>query len=167
MTPTETARVLVEAASLVDPIPSQLPNRPGNIFWYTHTQVTQGHTHQGQLLGAPIGPGGRQQLLAVDRFAPTWDLGLELARTVYNDDSYNQTWFRYFNVHGHDAELSGRLRGRRSIGPLDFHGAVGYSHRWNRHFLGHAERVGTAWDFDDLRRDRNWNVELRGVWTGR
>jgi hypothetical protein len=159
-------RVMVESASLVDPMPSQLPGRSGHITWYTHTQLRQGHTHQGQLLGAPIGPGARTQALAVDRYAPRGDLGLELTRTVYNDDSYNQRWWRYFGTFGHDAELSVLARGRRALGPIDLHGALGYSHRWNRHFLGLAELVGTAWELDDLRRDGNWHLEVRGVWTG-
>jgi hypothetical protein len=158
-------RVMVEAANLVDPLPNQLPNRPGTIHWYTHSQIQQGHTHQGQLLGAPIGPGGRQQVLAVDRYAPRWDIGLELARTVYNDDSYNQIWWRYFNVFGHDAELGGSLRGRLALGPVDLHGAVGYGHRWNRHFLGFEELVGTAWESEDLRREGSWRLDLRGVWA--
>jgi hypothetical protein len=159
-------RVLAEAVNLVDPIPTQLPNRPGHITWYTHASVRQGHTHQGQLLGAPAGPGGRQQVIAIDRYSPTGDIGIELTRAIYNDDAYNQVWWRHFNVFGHDAELTALARVRRPTGPFDIHGALGYSRRWNRHFVGLAPLVGTQWELSDLRRNNNVIVEVRGVWVG-
>jgi hypothetical protein len=158
-------RVLAEAANLVDPIPTQLPNRPGAIHWYTHSQLRQGHTHRGQLLGAPIGPGGRQQVVAIDRYSPAVDLGVEIARSIFNDDVYNQTWWRHFNVFGHDAELSALVRGRRPVGRFDLHGALGYSHRWNRSFIDLPAMVGTAWELEDLRKEGSWSLEVRGVWA--
>jgi hypothetical protein len=161
-----TWRFMFEAASVVDPMPSQLPGRAGQIHWYTHTQLRQGHTHQGQLLGAPMGPGGRAQVLAVNRFSPMGDLGLELSRTLYNEDSYNSTWWSYFNLYGHDMELGALLRGRRAVGPVDLEAGLGYSRRWNRHFIGLADLTHTAWSIDDLRRETNWYGELRAGWRG-
>jgi hypothetical protein len=162
-----TWRLMFEAASVVDPLPSQLPGRPGHIVWYSHSQIRQGHTHRGQLLGAPMGPGGRAQVLAVDRYSPLGDLGLELSRTLYNEDSYNSTWWSYFNFYGHDLELGALLRGRRAIGPLDLEAGLGYSRRWNRNFIGLAELTHTAWTTDDLRREGNWYGEMRVGWRGR
>jgi hypothetical protein len=161
-----TWRVLFEAVSLVDPMPSLLPGRPGNIVWYTHSQIRQGHTHRGQLLGAPVGPGGKSQVLAVDRYSPAGDLGLELSRTLYNEDSYNQTWWSYFNVYGHDIEVAALLRGRRPTGLLDIEASLGYSRRWNRNFIGLAEQVGTPLTPEELRREGNLYLEIRAGWRG-
>jgi hypothetical protein len=161
-----TWRLMFEAASVVDPLPSQLSGNHWQIYWYTHSQLRQGHTHQGQLLGAPMGPGGRAQVLAVDRYSPVGDVGLELSRTLYNEESYNSTWWRFFHLWGHDLELGALLRGRRAFGPIDLEAGLGFHRRWNRHFLGLADLTQTAWSPDDLRREGNWYGELRLGWRG-
>lgn len=154
-------RVLVEAVDLVDPFPLNGP--VWQIVWYTHGGLRQGHTHRGQLLGAPVGPGSRSQVLAVDRFSRAYEYGMELTRTIYNEESYLNTWWPSYYIFGHDAELSGLLRGRVTRGEYDVQAAVGYSRRWNRNFLGLAD-VQTAWTPADLRREGNTYVEVRGTW---
>lgn len=50
--------------------------RTGGI-WYTHSQVLDGYTNRGQVLGAGIGPGSNLQSLDIN-----WVKGLK--RLVYN-----------------------------------------------------------------------------------
>jgi hypothetical protein len=157
-------RVLVEAADLVDPFPLNGP--VPQIVWYVHSGVRQGHTNQGQLLGAPIGPGARSQVLAVDRFSDAFDVGLELTRTLYNEETYASAWWPNFYIFGHDAELGALLRGGRSAGVYEVQAALGMSRRWNRSFLNLPDVVNRpgGWTQDDLRRENNLYFELRGVW---
>jgi len=56
--------------------------------WYVHGQVTQGFTHQGQVLGAGVGPSGNQQdfkILLIDQETQL-KYGFSLRRVVHNND---------------------------------------------------------------------------------
>jgi len=63
----------------------------GNIpigYWYTHYQVTQGYTHDGQVLGAGIGPGSNLQWMKVSWVKGLKSLGIEFERYVHNNDYF-------------------------------------------------------------------------------
>lgn len=58
--------------------------RPQN-YYYTDTQIPQGHTNQGQLLGAAIGPGSNSQFISVDGYIPNGRFGVFFRRLSDNN----------------------------------------------------------------------------------
>jgi len=56
--------------------------------WYTDNSVRHGFTHDGQVLGAPIGPGSNSQRLEFSWVKGTTKVGIELERLVHNADFY-------------------------------------------------------------------------------
>lgn len=57
--------------------------------FYMHGEVRHGYTHQGQVLGAGIGPGSNLQSLEVSWFRDLKKLGLRIERQDQNNDLYN------------------------------------------------------------------------------
>jgi len=54
--------------------------------WYTHPQIRQGYTNQGQLLGAGIGPGGNSQFFGISWVNRHNRIGVHGERWVHNND---------------------------------------------------------------------------------
>ncbi|MEO5579928.1 MAG: hypothetical protein ABIR58_04665, partial [Gemmatimonadaceae bacterium] len=82
--------------------------RPGGSF-YTSRAVLQGFTNEGQLLGAGLGPGSSGQWLAGDYYRGSWQFGVNIGRTRFNNDAF----FRqsYASRCGHDVTVYPGLRG--------------------------------------------------------
>lgn len=59
--------------------------------WYTHTQLKQGYTHQGQFIGAGNGP-NNTQTLDVAWVKGLKRIGLVIERQVHNNDLYIQAF---------------------------------------------------------------------------
>ena len=71
--------------------------------WYLGSNVRQGYTNDGQLLGAGVGPGGSSQLLELNWRKNINRIGLTVERRVHNNDFYEFTFveskdFRRFYV---------------------------------------------------------------------
>lgn len=56
--------------------------------YYIHSEVENGFTHQGQILGAGIGPGSNSDLMKVDLFTPNGKYGFIFSRIRFNDDYF-------------------------------------------------------------------------------
>lgn len=135
------------------------PSRAGRGFfsYYTHGLVTQGHTNQGQLLGAAIGPGSDAQLLGVDVFSSTGRSALRIERTRYDDDTYYHTFARRFGETRHDAEITLSAGRTQLVRSFELDGGVALSKRYGRSFIplpndepdlieyNWAFRFGLAW----------------------
>lgn len=67
---------------------------PKTNSWYTHPVIRQGYTHEGQMLGASIGPGSNSQTLQVAWVQGFKRIGLSFERILHNTDFYQ---FHYFN----------------------------------------------------------------------
>lgn len=67
------------------------PNSARTDFFYVHSQIVEGYTHRGQLMGAWIGPGSNSQELWLDRYSEHGLVGLTLRRTVFDN---NRMWGR-------------------------------------------------------------------------
>ena len=62
--------------------------------WYVHGKIQEGFTHQGQVLGAGVGPSGNQQdfkILLIDQETQL-KYGLSLRRVVHNNDYLYNTF---------------------------------------------------------------------------
>jgi len=100
--------------------------------WYTDASVRHGFTNNGQVLGAPIGPGSNSQRLEVAYIKGDAKIGLEFERFVHNQDfyynyninsgsfDYNRQWVDLmaslvFNVPIKKVQLFGQFSFIRSI----------------------------------------------------
>ncbi len=67
--------------------------------WYTSNQIRQGYTHQGQMLGASIGPGSNSQSIGLSWHKGKNKIGLFIERVANNNDFYTYQYFgsTYYN----------------------------------------------------------------------
>lgn len=107
----------------------------GQTSYYTHGKLQQGHTHEGQLLGAAIGPGSDAQLLGVDVFRPGNWTRVRAERTRYDDDTYYNLFSRRFGGDRHDLELTAALSHGRVFGSLEVEAGLELSRRYDRDFM--------------------------------
>jgi hypothetical protein len=116
---------------------SSAPERAGRgqFSYYTHSELTQGHTHRGQLLGAAIGPGSDAQLIGADIVTGSAHYGGRLERVRYDDDTYYRQFARRYGQTRHDVELTLALSYGRRIGLLELEGGLVLSRRYDRQFV--------------------------------
>jgi hypothetical protein len=156
-------RLSAEVTHLSDALPINFGARTRGVGFYTHTAVRQGHTHKGQLLGAPIGTGAESLFFGADYFWDGGRTGVSIERARYEDDVYNIQFAPYFGAHARDSEVSLRAGHLAAFGPLSFDGTVGWSLRYNRNLLGLSEirqAGGGAY-----RRDDTGSLRLGARWT--
>lgn len=131
----------------------------GAVTFYTHSQVRQGYTQRGQLLGASIGPGSNAAAIGADLFAGRSVTGLSLERIAHDNDAYYGVWARYYGFRGHDVEFAASVRHERLLGPFSIGGELGVSTRYNRDFLDLSE----VYSVPD-RVDHNLHARLTAAW---
>lgn len=105
-----------------------IANRPP-VDFYTGRAAPQGFTQRGQLLGAPVGPGGSSQFIAVDWIAPAWQLGAFVNRTRIENDAL----YREFPARDtqHDVNLQAGARGGARYRTVDVLGELAIGKRYN------------------------------------
>jgi len=116
-----------------------LENRRGVPVWYTHPD-NLGYTHEGQVLGASIGPGGDEQFLAMDVFGRSGRVGGFVER-IRRNDAYYWAVDEPTEPHypAHDVELILGARGAWLVGGVEIGWQLARSMRTNRDFLRHNE----------------------------
>ena len=60
------------------------------VSWYEHGLVLHGHTHNGQILGAGIGPGSNLQTLNISWVQSLKSIGIQFERYVHNNDFFQR-----------------------------------------------------------------------------
>lgn len=109
-----------------------------NGSWYASEAVPQGYTHEGQVLGASVGPGGSGQWLAADWLRGRGRAGAFFGRYRWAEDA------RYDKPGGaelyldHDASLYGGFRGAFALGPVGVAAEYTLERRWNYLFQSDA-----------------------------
>lgn len=98
---------------------------------YAHPLVTQGYTNQGNLLGAPIGPGSKSQFIRLDRFDRSGKFGFSINRIRFNDNFF---FARYNDFTRHDVEWNFRLEAVRFFKDYEISAQFIYSRRMNWHY---------------------------------
>lgn len=122
--------------------------------YYVHAPVTQGYTHEGQVIGAGIGPGGNSQYIGIDRYGPSGRIGLYLERQVHDNDAY-YAWAeandRTYCCH----DVSLHMGGHASwfLGDFDLGSGLLMTREYNRYFFGND-----LW---------NLNLSLSARWRSR
>jgi hypothetical protein len=123
-------------------VPTRISEVRPQTYIYSHSLIRQGHTNQGQILGASIGPGSASEYLGAKGFFKQGDLGLFVQRVAVNDFFM----FKYYNWHKDPRNVHGRigakdmwrhrinlnigLNGRYMLGPLLLDAKI----VWNKNF---------------------------------
>lgn len=105
--------------------------------YYTHHIVTQGYTHRGQIIGAGIGPGGVQQHVGADLYAPWGKAGVMLQRRVHDNDAfYDWAEASGSSFDNHDVSLDVGVHAMFFRRGFEYGGGVIYTRELNRYFFG-------------------------------
>ena len=153
---TDMLRVMGEATNLGNSATFQ-SRRDGGAF-YAHSQVRQGYTHKGQILGAPIGPGSDAQYLAVDYITPRMLGGLYYQRARYDNDVYYLLYAWERGNRGHDTEWTLGLRGGGVLRDFQIVADLAFSRRYNRDFVGLSQT-------NTFTKDNNLSLSLGAAWV--
>lgn len=105
---------------------------------YTHSELRQGHTHRGQLLGSPAVYGGGGGVLAVEGFTPRGRWRVDWTRTRMRDN-----WGANPAVEPNEDAMTDVVHslGAEAVlfrGALDLQAGLRASWEINRHFAGDA-----------------------------
>ena len=122
--------------------------------YYAHHIVTQGYTHEGQVIGAGIGPGGNAQFLGLDLFDGWGRAEAFVERRVHDNDAY----YAWAEATGrasccNDVSLSVGATGVLFAGDFDIGSGAMLTRELNRYFDG-----PNVW---------NLNVSLSASWRSR
>ncbi|MCH7564862.1 MAG: hypothetical protein IH968_13670 [Gemmatimonadetes bacterium] len=130
-----------------------------DLSFFTHRGVpTQGHTHEGQLLGAWTGPGSDAQFLEIDLFRERTRWGVFMERVRRDDDTFEDRFAFDYAFRGHDIEFVGGVRASAARGAWLVDAVASVSHRKNRSFIGLDGR-----NFDFLR-ENNFFLDVTLSW---
>lgn len=121
-----------------------------NTYFYANEIVRQGYTHEGQVMGASIGPGSNSQYLGADWYEGWGKVGWHIARVVHDNDLL-------YGLSGdpaaHQVEFISGLNGVAFRDPFEFTAAFSL-----RRFLNlHYERNNDEWNVT-ARIGVRWNV---------
>lgn len=144
-----------ELTQLSDPLPTL---RRSLVTFYTHSQLRQGYTHRGRILGAPIGPNANSQYLGLDRFTPDGRRGIYLERIRYNVDANSERWVRTYGAAGADIEFTVGLHQHLFLGDFELGWALTHSYRQNRN------QIGLRRPEPEVITERNWGLRLDLGW---
>ena len=108
--------------------------------WYSHYQVLDGYTNQGQVLGAGIGPGSNLQTLEVSWVKGLKRIGIQFERLVNNNDLFYQFAYasadknQYINRHWVDLSVGGNVSWNYKNfiinGQLTYIRSLNYQYQW-------------------------------------
>jgi Capsule assembly protein Wzi len=105
--------------------------------YYAHNIVTQGYTQNGQVIGAGVGPGGNQQHLGVDLYAPWGRLGLVAQRRVQDNDAfYDWAAANGASFDKHDVAFDFVGSGLLFRGDFELGASLMFTRQLNRYFYG-------------------------------
>ena len=120
--------------------------------WYRHSiddngNIDPGYTNDGQVMGAPEGPGSNTQEINVYYQRDGWFLGLGMQREIFDADYFYSLFSGAQNYMDYNLLLTETLRGGFRIGRFEIGAAVAYTNNWNRDFIVNN-------DLD------NWHMEI-------
>lgn len=149
-------------------ITSLVPTRVEEVrkegYYYRHSQIRQGHTNKGQVLGATIGPGSASQFVGVEGYLHKGMLGLFVQRVAVND-FFHYRWNDkkkpnppVGDIYNHRINLNVGLKGHYDTGPV----LLGAKLIWNKNYnYGRYDYGNTDIDFDNTGAHDKVNMQLR------
>lgn len=177
-------RLTGELVHLQSPVSDHGLERSTEYTFYRHGTVEQGYTHDGQLLGAFVGPGSHAQYIALDVFTRWGRIGGFVERIRRDDDAYYlgdlspdiaRFGFEHlsnrFSRNGHDVELKVGVGSRVSLldasrhrSAVELDASIVFGTRANRNFIGWDPRKTLSELASNIPRDFNWSFDLGLVW---
>lgn len=147
---------------------SLVPNRIDEVrpqgYYYRHGQIEQGHTNQGEVLGAAIGPGSASQYIGADGFFENGMMGLFVQRVAENDFfhyEYNDLQSQnppVGDIYRHRINLNIGFKASYKTGPLLLGGKL----IWNKNYnYGRYEYGNPDIDFDSTGKNDKVNIQLQ------
>ena len=109
-----------------------------NGSWYASAVVPQGYTHEGQVLGSPVGPGGSGQWVAADWLRGRGRAGLFLARVRWDQDAYYDQPGGFNRYLAYDVSMFGGARAAVALRGVRLDAEYAFEHRWNVFFQNDA-----------------------------
>lgn len=103
--------------------------------YYAHSVNRQGYTHQGQILGAGIGPGSNSDQLNMKLEIKNQQFGVLLQRIEHNKD-YHVAVNK--SVQDHDVEYSEGIFYANDLTRIRLIGEATFSHNMNRYYMDDA-----------------------------
>lgn len=150
-------------AEFTNLVPTRLDDIRPQTYYYSHKRIKQGHTNEGQVLGASIGPGSDSQLIGFDFFLYKGMLGLFVQRVAVNDHFHYELSQRYIPGTGYKdywnqwVNLNIGSRGMWRIGHITLEGAA----TWNKNFNYGRQYFLRSWNGSREQRDViNWKTEF-------
>lgn len=92
--------------------------------WYLHPYIRQGYTHQGEVLGAGIGPGADFQSVEASWVKGLKKIGLQIERYAHNNDFYYYTYTDTKDHRRHWVDISVGALGEWNYKNFIFSGLV-------------------------------------------
>ena len=130
-------RILVLRAELTHLEAGSTLQVRGRGRYYVHHIVTQGYTHEGQIVGAGIGPGGNSQHLGVDLYAPWGRAGAYIERQVHDNDAYYEWALANNETYCcHDVSFNLGTQALVFLDDFDVGGGFIITREYNRYFYG-------------------------------
>jgi hypothetical protein len=152
------SRMYAEVAHLGQGAPTR--GGRGDVQFYTHTNIMQGHTNRGQMLGASIGPGSDAQTIGYELFTAKSKTGFMLERARYDEDAYYRLLSRRFGESRHDVEITGEVSRLQWVGPVAVEALFRLSRRYDRHWVNSLDDLAST-------KETNFGTELSASWTPR
>lgn len=109
-----------------------------NGSWYASSIVPQGYTHEGQVLGSPVGPGGSGQWAAADWLRGRGRAGVFLARVRWAQDAYYDQPGGFNRYLAYDVSMFGGVRAAWALRGVRVDTEYAFEHRWNIFFQNAA-----------------------------
>lgn len=108
--------------------------------WYTNTQVPQGYTNNGQIIGSYVGPGSNSQTIQLSWVKGLKKLGFGIERVSHNKDFYYYNYYNGLKYPGPNfkywADLIYNISLRWTIGDViisaDYKSAESYNYMWTK-----------------------------------
>ncbi|HEX6373476.1 MAG TPA: capsule assembly Wzi family protein [Longimicrobium sp.] len=129
-----------------------------NGSWYASSQVPQGYTNEGQVLGSPVGPGGSGQWVAAEWLRGRGRAGVFLARVRWAQDAYYDQPGGFNRYLAYDVSMFGGVRAAWALRGVRLDAEYALEHRWNIFFQSDAVNF---LDRKDAIRARNHTLRLR------
>ncbi len=120
--------------------------------------MPQGYTHEGQVLGSPVGPGGSGQWVAADWLRGRGRAGAFLARVRWAQDAYYDQPGGFNKYLAYDVSMFGGARAAWALRGVRMDAEYAFEHRWNIFFQNDANNF---LDRDKGIRARNHTLRLR------
>lgn len=131
-------------------------NRGWTVGWYTHSDIREGYTNLGQILGAGIGPGSNLQTLNISWVKSLKLIGIQFERFVHNN---NYQYDVVKDIRSNWVDMSAALVGEWNYKNLLFNARFQYIKELNYEWL-YKPKLSTPEQFWNQTKD-TYNFQAR------